>query len=87
MGQQASDAANKAAAAASKMTSEDLKLPKLSSGDGVSKATPTKHEQNVNVRSPAAATPSKGGFKVENASKEELVDVLGKLHKRTRQIR
>jgi len=89
MGQQASEAANKAAAAASKIASEQQEAF-AKTGD---LSTPTKSHVNGSNGShgagPGTPTPLKSGsgFKAETATREELLDVLGKLHKKSKQIK
>jgi len=82
MGQQASEAANKAAAAASKIASEQQEA--FSKPGDLN--TPTKNRVNGSNGTP---TPLKSGsgFKAETATREELLDVLGKLHKKSKQIK
>lgn len=96
MGQQASEAANKAAAAASKIASEhELNLTVASSLKGQHlnqndmSSTPVKNNSTSSEVAPSpTSTPMKaGGFKPELASREELLDVLGKLHRKTKQMR
>ena len=97
MGQQASEAANKAAAAASKIASEHelnlnvpLKVPRANDNNQVSTPVKKTSDSGSSDKVPPSQTPTPlkaGGFKPEQASREELLDVLGKLHKKTKQIR